>query len=82
MLSYQFSDLVLAVFKLEMRNSKYQMGLPMLIVYDVLQCQNQFENMHTALHVSFPVHILRLSTIALLPCIIDCTIHKVNDPQF
>ena len=43
----------------------YQMGLPMFIVYYVLQCQNQFENMHTAVHVSFSVHILRLSTMAL-----------------
>ena len=30
-----FSDVVLAIFKLEMRNSRYQMGLPVLIVYYV-----------------------------------------------
>ena len=52
-------------FKIDMMNSKYQMGLHMLIVYCVLQCQNLFENMHTALDVSFAVHLLRLSTIAL-----------------
>ena len=41
------------------------MGRHMLIVYCVLQSQNLFENMHTALDVSFSVHLLRLSTIAL-----------------
>ena len=52
-------------FKIEMRNSKYQMGLHMLVVYYVVQYQIQFENMHTAVDLSFSVQLLRLSTIAL-----------------
>ena len=64
--TYNASDMLRwQYFKLEMRNSKYQMGLPVLIVFYVFQCQYQFENMPTALHVSFSVHVLRLSTIAL-----------------